>query len=60
MKVWDLEMLTVKFERVTDAENVDFVVRRVKPTSVVAVSSHWSRPPSALNALYEPWWIWRP
>lgn len=26
MKVWDLEGLTVKFERVTDAENVDFVV----------------------------------
>jgi ribosome biogenesis protein ENP2 len=26
MKVWDLEQLTVKFERVTDAENVDFVV----------------------------------
>lgn len=26
MKVWDLEALTVKFERVTDAENVDFVV----------------------------------
>jgi ribosome biogenesis protein ENP2 len=29
MKVWDLEMLTVKFERVTDAENVDFVVSKV-------------------------------
>jgi ribosome biogenesis protein ENP2 len=27
MKVWDLEQLTVKFERVTDAENVDFQVR---------------------------------
>lgn len=26
MKVWDLEQLTVKFERVTDAENVDFAV----------------------------------
>ena len=26
MKVWDLDQLTVKFERVTDAENVDFVV----------------------------------
>ena len=26
MKVWDLDHLTVKFERVTDAENVDFVV----------------------------------
>ena len=26
MKVWDLAELTVKFERVTDAENVDFVV----------------------------------
>jgi ribosome biogenesis protein ENP2 len=26
MKVWDLEGLTVKFERVTDSENVDFVV----------------------------------
>ncbi|ODO02887.1 hypothetical protein I350_05728 [Cryptococcus amylolentus CBS 6273] len=26
MKVWDLEALTVKFERVTDAENVDFVI----------------------------------
>lgn len=26
MKVWDLDMLSVKFERVTDAENVDFVV----------------------------------
>ena len=27
MKVWDLEQLTVKFERVTEAENVDFLVR---------------------------------
>ncbi|WWC69140.1 uncharacterized protein I206_103076 [Kwoniella pini CBS 10737] len=26
IKVWDLENLTVKFERVTDAENVDFVI----------------------------------
>jgi ribosome biogenesis protein ENP2 len=26
MKVWDLAGLTVKFERVTEAENVDFVV----------------------------------
>jgi ribosome biogenesis protein ENP2 len=26
VKVWDLEQLSVKFERVTDAENVDFVV----------------------------------
>ena len=26
MKVWDLDDLAVKFERVTDAENVDFVV----------------------------------
>ncbi|WVQ78443.1 hypothetical protein IAT38_000529 [Cryptococcus sp. DSM 104549] len=26
MKVWDLEQLTVKFERVTEAENVDFVM----------------------------------
>jgi ribosome biogenesis protein ENP2 len=26
MKVWDLNQLTVKFERVTDAENVDFVM----------------------------------
>jgi ribosome biogenesis protein ENP2 len=26
MKVWDLEGLSVKFERVTEAENVDFVV----------------------------------
>ena len=26
MKVWDLNDLTVKFERVTEAENVDFVV----------------------------------
>ncbi|WWC60785.1 uncharacterized protein I303_103361 [Kwoniella dejecticola CBS 10117] len=26
IKVWDLENLTVKFERVTDAENVDFAI----------------------------------
>ncbi|EIW66304.1 hypothetical protein TREMEDRAFT_40971 [Tremella mesenterica DSM 1558] len=26
IKVWDLDQLTVKFERVTDAENVDFVI----------------------------------
>lgn len=30
IKVWDLNELTVKFERVTDAENVDFVVSRTK------------------------------
>ncbi|WVF71869.1 hypothetical protein IAT40_006679 [Kwoniella sp. CBS 6097] len=33
MKVWDLEQLTVKFERVTDAENVDFVI----------LSSDWTK-----------------
>ncbi|OXG31766.1 ribosome biogenesis protein ENP2 [Cryptococcus neoformans Ze90-1] len=33
MKVWDLEALTVKFERVTDAENVDFVI----------LSSDWTK-----------------
>ncbi|KAK4689112.1 ribosome biogenesis protein ENP2, partial [Tremellales sp. Uapishka_1] len=33
MKVWDLEQLTVKFERVTDAENVDFVL----------LSSDWTK-----------------
>ncbi|WWD16216.1 hypothetical protein CI109_100642 [Kwoniella shandongensis] len=33
MKVWDLENLTVKFERVTDAENVDFVI----------LSSDWTK-----------------
>lgn len=27
MRVWDLEQLSLKFERHTDAENVDFVVR---------------------------------
>jgi len=27
MRVWDLEQLSMKFERHTDAENVDFVVR---------------------------------
>lgn len=26
MKVWDLDQLSEKFQRVTDAENVDFVV----------------------------------
>ncbi|ORX33872.1 WD40-repeat-containing domain protein [Kockovaella imperatae] len=33
MKVWDLHDLTVKFERVTDAENVDFVI----------LSSDWTK-----------------
>ncbi|WVN86574.1 uncharacterized protein L203_101741 [Cryptococcus depauperatus CBS 7841] len=33
MKVWDLEALTVKFERVTDAENVDFMI----------LSSDWTK-----------------
>ncbi|OCF71502.1 ribosome biogenesis protein ENP2 [Kwoniella mangroviensis CBS 8886] len=33
IKVWDLENLTVKFERVTDAENVDFVI----------LSSDWTK-----------------
>jgi ribosome biogenesis protein ENP2 len=27
MRVWDLDQLSLKFERHTDAENVDFVVR---------------------------------
>lgn len=26
IKVWELDQLAVKFERVTEAENVDFVV----------------------------------
>lgn len=29
IKVWDLEQLTEKFQRTTDAENVDFVVSLV-------------------------------
>ncbi|WWC89722.1 uncharacterized protein L201_004647 [Kwoniella dendrophila CBS 6074] len=33
LKCWDLENLTVKFERVTDAENVDFVL----------LSSDWTK-----------------
>src|SRR5688572_22731417 len=27
MRVWDLDQLTLKFERHSDAENVDFIVR---------------------------------
>jgi len=27
LRVWDLDQLSLKFERHTDAENVDFVVR---------------------------------
>lgn len=29
IKVWELDQLAVKFERVTEAENVDFVVSRM-------------------------------
>jgi ribosome biogenesis protein ENP2 len=29
MRVWDLDQLSLKFERHTDAENVDFVVREL-------------------------------
>lgn len=29
MRVWDLDQLTLKFERHSDAENVDFVVREL-------------------------------
>ena len=35
IKVWDLEQLTVKFERVTEAENVDFAVSQYDSGSVV-------------------------
>jgi len=31
MRVWDLTQLSLKFERHTDAENVDFVVRKLFP-----------------------------
>jgi ribosome biogenesis protein ENP2 len=31
MRVWDLGQLTLKFERHSDAENVDFVVRKSSP-----------------------------
>jgi hypothetical protein len=31
MRVWDLDQLTLKFERHSDAENVDFVVRELFP-----------------------------
>lgn len=29
IRVWDLDQLTLKFERHTDSENVDFVVRKL-------------------------------
>ena len=31
MRVWDLDQLSLKFERHSDAENVDFVVRKLSP-----------------------------
>lgn len=32
IRVWDLDQLSIKFERHTDAENVDFVVRELLPS----------------------------
>ena len=41
MRVYDLDQLTLKFERHTDAENVDFVVSKYR-TLVLPSVSHWS------------------
>lgn len=35
MRVWDLDQLTLKFERHSDAENIDFVVRELFHVSLV-------------------------
>ena len=43
MKVWDLDQLTVKFERVTDAENVDFVVSGSVSFCMTARDYSWGR-----------------
>jgi ribosome biogenesis protein ENP2 len=37
LRVWDLDQLSLKFERHSDAENVDFVVRE---SSIVRVERH--------------------
>lgn len=35
MRVWDLDQLSLKFERHSDAENVDFLVSESIPTSTL-------------------------
>ena len=40
IKVWDLAQLTTKFERVTDAENVDFVVGRLPSCLYFTTHTH--------------------
>jgi len=45
IRVWDLDQLTLKFERHTDAENVDFVVRELFPNSLLKfVITTWVSP----------------
>lgn len=40
MRVWDLDQLSLKFERHSDAENVDFVVRNGLPGYRTASNSN--------------------
>lgn len=35
MRVWDLDQLSLKFERHSDAENVDFIVSELPPLSTI-------------------------
>lgn len=44
IRVWDLDQLTLKFERHTDAENVDFVVRELFPNSLLKCHYHMGVP----------------
>src|SRR5262245_15528984 len=44
MRVWDLDQLSLKFERHSDSENVDFIVRESSLSSLCWQPKHADRP----------------
>lgn len=54
MRVWDMDQLSLKFERHSDAENVDFVVRLLQKdwsTAKFKVATHFARASDPLRRL---------
>lgn len=54
MKVWDLDQLSQKFERHSDAENVDFIVRE-SPLILVLIRRHCFSDTHTFQCLSDDW-----
>ena len=52
IRVWDCEQLSLKFERHTDADNVDFLVSLAFPSSTPTESIRLASPPPARGRFF--------